>query len=162
MSFATVDLVDAHSDVLRSCTTQFRQFGAQLRFYGPIRTIRTLEDNALIKQTLGSPGQAGVLVIDGGGSLRSALVGDLIAGMGQKNGWAGIVIYGAVRDTCALAQLSIGIKALGSNPWRSAKRGAGELDVPVSFGDVDFHPGYWLYSDEDGIVVSPHALQCRS
>ncbi len=162
MSFATVDLVDMYSDVLRSCTTQFRQFGAQVRFSGPIRTIRTLEDNALIKQTLSSPGQGAVLLIDGGASLRTALVGDLIAGMGQQNGWSGIVVYGAVRDTRALAQLAIGIKALGSNPWRSSKRGTGELDVPVSFGEVEFHPGHWLYSDEDGIVVSPHALQCRS
>jgi regulator of ribonuclease activity A len=158
MSFATVDLVDAHSDVLKSCATQFRQFGGHSSFSGPIRTIRCLEDNALIKQTLGTPGRGAVLVVDGGASLRSALVGDLIAGLGQKNGWSGLVLNGAVRDTRALGTLAIGIKALGSNPWRSAKTGAGQLDVAVSFGGVDFHPGHWLYSDEDGIVVSEHKV----
>jgi len=97
-------------------------------------------------------------VIDGGGSLRSALVGDLIAGSAQKNGWGGLVILGAVRDTLALGRLDIGIKALGSNPWRSGKQGTGQLDVPVTFGGVEFRSGDWLYSDADGILVSPQRL----
>src|SRR6201995_4069042 len=121
MSFATADLVDAHADVVRSCEVQFRQYGKRLRFHGPVRTMKCLGDNALIKQTLGTPGNGAVLVVDGGASLRSALVGDLIAGLGQKNGWSGLVLNGAVRDTRALGTLAIGIKALGSNPWRSAK-----------------------------------------
>ena len=158
MSFATADLVDLHSDLLESCGTQFRQFGGRTRFHGPIRTIRTLEDNALIKQTLSSPGAGAVLIVDGGESLRTALVGDVIAGLGQKNGWVGLVISGAVRDTLALAQLDIGIKALGSNPWRSGKAGTGEQDVPVNIGGVEFRPGGWVYSDEDGLLVSPRAL----
>jgi regulator of ribonuclease activity A len=99
-----------------------------------------------------------VLVVDGGGSLRSALVGDFIAGLCQKNGWAGLVLWGAVRDTVALGSLDIGIKALGSNPWRSGKNGTGQVDVPVSFGGVEFRPGNWLYSDEDGILVSSRRL----
>ncbi len=97
-------------------------------------------------------------MIDGAASLRSALVGDLIAGLAQKNEWAGLVIRGAVRDTVALAGLDVGIKALGSNPWKSSKRGTGQVDVPVSFGGVEFRPGSWLYSDEDGILVSPRKL----
>src|SRR5262245_38220041 len=113
MSFATADLVDAHSDVVKSCEAQFRQYGGRARFHGPIRTLETVEDNALIKQTLSTPGNGAVLVIDGGGSMRCALVGDIIAGLGQKNGWAGLVIWGAVRDTATLATLDIGIKALG-------------------------------------------------
>jgi regulator of ribonuclease activity A len=158
MSFATADLVDAHAEVVRSCETQFRQYGGRVRFSGPIRTVKSVEDNGLIKQTLSSPGNGAVLVIDGGGSFRSALVGDLIAGLGQKNGWAGLVIWGAVRDTVALAGIDIGIKALGSNPWKSTKSGTGQVDVPVIFGGVEFRPGGWLYSDEDGILVSPKQL----
>ncbi len=155
---ATADLVDAHSDIVHSCEAQFRQFGGRRRFFGSIRTVKTLEDNAIIKQTVSTPGNGSVLVIDGGASLRSALVGDLIAGLGRKNGWSGLVIWGAVRDSVALAELDLGIKALGSNPWRSSKNGTGQLDVPVSFGGVEFRPGDWLYSDEDGILVSPRQL----
>ena len=158
MNFTTADLVDAHSDVVTSCEVQFRQYGGRVRFHGPIRTVKSTEDNALLKQTLSGAGDGAVLVVDGGGSLRSALVGDLIAALGQKNGWAGLVIWGAVRDTVALGGVDIGIKALGSNPWRSSKNGTGQVDVPVSFGGVEFCPGYWLYSDEDGILVSPRKL----
>jgi len=158
MSFATADLVDAHSDVLQSCEAQFRQYGGRVRFHGPIRTIKSSEDNALVKQTLATAGNGAVLVIDGAGSLRCALVGDLMAGAAEKNGWAGLVIWGAVRDTVALAGLNVGIKALGSNPWRSSKNGTGQVDVPVSFGGVEFRPGSWLYSDEDGILISPRKL----
>lgn len=156
--FATADLVDAHGDDLTSCVVQFRQFGARSRFFGRIRTIKTYEDNALIKQTLSSPGAGAVLVVDGQASLRCALVGDIIAGLALANLWAGLVIWGAVRDSAALARLDLGIKALGSNPWKSSKLGGGELDVPVSFGGVEFHPGAWLYSDEDGIVLSERRL----
>jgi regulator of ribonuclease activity A len=158
MSFVTADLVDAHGDVVRSCEAQFRQYGGRVRFHGPIRTIQSTEDNALVKQTLATAGDGAVLVIDGGASLRSAMVGDLIAASAQKNGWAGLVIWGAVRDTVALGSLDIGIKALGSNPWKSSKNGTGQIDVPVSFGGVEFRPGSWLYSDEDGILVSSRRL----
>ncbi len=158
MSFATADLVDAHSDVVQSCEVQFRQYGGRVRFHGPIRTIKSTEDNALVKQALATAGNGAVLVIDGAASLRCALVGDLMAGAAEKNGWAGLVIWGAVRDTVALAGLNVGIKALGSNPWRSSKNGTGQVDVPVSFGGVEFRPGSWLYSDEDGILVSPREL----
>jgi regulator of ribonuclease activity A len=158
MSYLTADLVDAHSDTVRSCEVQFRQYGGRTRFHGPVRTVKTLDDNALIKQTLSTAGEGAVLVIDAGASLRSAMVGDLIAALGQKNGWAGLVIWGAVRDTVALGALDMGIKALGSNPWRSTKKGTGQVDVPVTFGGVEFRPGDWLYSDEDGILVSDRKL----
>jgi regulator of ribonuclease activity A len=158
MSFATADLVDAHGDIVKSCEGQFRQYGGRVQFYGPIRTVKSTEDNALVKQTLATPGDGAVLVIDGAASLRSALVGDLIAGSAQKNGWAGLVIWGVVRDTVALAGLDLGIKALGSNPWKSSKNGTGQVDVPVTFGGVEFRPGGWVYSDEDGILVSLRKL----
>ena len=158
MGFLTADLFDAHGDRLRVCQVQFREFGGTRRFHGPVRTIRTFEDNALIKRTLSEPGRGAVLVIDGGASLRCALIGDVIAGLADRNGWAGLVVYGAVRDTAALGKLGLGIKALGSNPRKSGKSGAGELDGAINFGGVDFRAGDWLYSDEDGIVVSDNAL----
>ncbi|AHJ67045.1 S-adenosylmethionine:2-demethylmenaquinone methyltransferase [Granulibacter bethesdensis] len=153
--FATADLVDAYQDRLGSCFIQFASYGGQARFSGPVRTIRTYEDNALIKATLSSPGQGAVLVIEGGGSLRSALVGDVIAGLAVTNGWVGIVAWGVVRDSVALKTLPIGIKALGTNPWKSGKAGSGVLDEPVSFGGVTFATGDWVYADEDGLLVSP-------
>jgi regulator of ribonuclease activity A len=158
MTFATADLVDVHADVVRSCDVQFRQYGKRLRFHGPIRTIKCVNDNQLVKQVLATPGNGAVLVIDGGASLSSALVGDLMAALAQKNGWAGIVVLGAIRDAVALGDIDIGIKALGSNPWKSKKDGVGQVDVPVSFGGAEFLPGSWLYSDEDGILVSPRKL----
>ena len=154
----TADLFDAHGDQLQSCETQFRQYGGRRNFHGPVRTIKTLEDNALIKETLAGPGQGAVLVVDGGGSLRTALMGDMLGALAGKNGWAGAIIFGAVRDTLALGNLDLGIKALGSNPRKSAKSGAGQRDVPVTFGGATFTPGSWVYSDDDGIVVSAQRL----
>jgi regulator of ribonuclease activity A len=127
MDFRTADLVDEHGEALQSCDLQLRQFGGRRRFHGPIRTVACFQDNAL--------------------------VGDLIAGLAQANGWAGLVVNGAVRDVEALGDLDLGIKALGSNPRKSAKLAAGQVDVPVSFGGVTFRPGEHLYSDEDGVVV---------
>jgi regulator of ribonuclease activity A len=153
MEFSTADLVDEHGEALQSCDLQLRQFGGRRRFHGPIRTVACFEDNALVRQVLSEPGDGAVLVVDGGGSLHTALVGDLIAGLAQANGWAGLVVHGAVRDTEALGGLDIGIKALGSNPRKSAKLAAGQVDVPVRFGGIGFRPGEHLYSDEDGVVV---------
>jgi regulator of ribonuclease activity A len=155
---ATADLIDAHERSLQSCDLQFRQFGNRLDFNGPIRTIRTFEDNALVKQLLAETGKGAVLVVDGNGSLRTALIGDVLAASAVKNGWAGLILHGAVRDVAALATLEIGIKALGSNPRKSGKAGAGAIDVPVSFGGVTFVPGAWVYSDDDGIVVADQRL----
>ncbi len=157
---ATADLVDAYRDSGRivSCGVQFAHFGKRTRFAGAIRTIETHEDNALVKKLAGEPGRGGVLVIDGAGSLRTALVGDKIAGLAAANGWAGLVIFGAIRDAAALRDIDIGIKALGSNPWTSAKAGLGAVDIPVRFGGTTFTPGAWLYSDEDGILVADGEL----
>ena len=149
----TADLVDDIGPDVCSCDVQFRQFGARTQFVGPITTVRCLEDNALLKSVLSTPGEAGVLVIDGAGSLHTALVGDLIAELAHSNGWAGLVIHGAVRDAAALRDIDLGIKALGTNPRKSSKTGAGERDVTVSFGGVRFEPGDIAYSDGDGIVV---------
>lgn len=158
MNVATADLIDEYGAELASCETQFRSYGGRARFCGQVVTVRCLEDNALVKKVLATPGAGRVLVIDGAGSLRTALMGDMIAGSAVASGWAGVVINGAVRDVVALRALDLGVKALGSNPRRSAKDGTGELGVPVTFGGVEFRPGAWLYSDEDGIVVAGRAL----
>jgi regulator of ribonuclease activity A len=149
----TADLVDDIGPDVRSCDVQFRQFGARTQFAGPITTVRCLEDNGLLKSVLSTPGEGGVLVIDGAGSLHTALVGDLIAELAHSNGWSGLVIHGAVRDAAALRGIDLGIKALGTNPRKSSKIGAGERDVTVSVGGVTFVPGDIAYSDDDGIVI---------
>jgi regulator of ribonuclease activity A len=150
---ATADLVDDLGADVRSCDTQFRQFGGRSMFAGQIHTVRCFEDNALLKSVLSEPGGGAVLVIDGGASLHTALVGDVIAGLGHTNGWAGLIVNGVVRDVAALRCIDIGIKALGTNPRKSTKTGAGERDVEVEFGGICFVPGEIAYSDDDGIVV---------
>jgi regulator of ribonuclease activity A len=149
----TADLVDDIGPDVRSCDLQLRQFGGRSQFAGPITTVKCFQDNALLKSVLAEPGNDGVLVVDGGGSLHSALVGDIIAGLGVDNGWVGLIVNGVVRDAATLATLDIGIKALGTNPRKSAKTGDGERDVDVEFGGVVFTPGDIAYSDDDGIVV---------
>jgi regulator of ribonuclease activity A len=157
---ATADLVDLYRNSGRivSCEVQFTHFGKRTCFAGPIRTIETHEDNALVKTLAGEPGNGNVLVVDGSGSLRTALVGDKIAALAAANGWAGLVLFGAVRDAVALRTIDIGIKALGTNPWTSAKAGTGSIDVPVTIGGTTFNPGAWLYCDEDGILVADGEL----
>lgn len=149
----TADLVDDIGDGVRSCDLQFGQYGGRVQFAGFVSTVRCLEDNALLKSVLSEPGEGRVLVVDGGGSLHTALVGDVIAELARANGWSGLILNGAVRDAATLRTLQIGVKALGTNPRKSSKTGAGERDVVVSFGGVSFAPGEMAFSDEDGIVV---------
>lgn len=153
MTQATADLYDEFGDAILSVSMQFRDFGGRTAFQGPIRTIRCLEDNALVKSTLATAGDGAVLVIDGSGSLNTALMGDMIAESAVANGWAGVVIHGAIRDSVAIRGLDLGVKALGTNPRKSAKLGTGEIDVDLEFGGVVFAVGKRLYADEDGILV---------
>ncbi|WP_460769906.1 ribonuclease E activity regulator RraA [Mariniluteicoccus flavus] len=150
---ATADLVDEIGPGVCSCDVQFRDLGGRTAFHGPIATIRCLEDNALVKEACATPGHGRVLVIDGGGSFHTALMGDLIAASAVENGWAGTVINGAIRDSAAIGDMDFGVKALGTNPRKSGKTGAGDREITVSFGGVDFVPGEMLYADADGIVV---------
>lgn len=150
----TADLVDSIGPDVRSCDLQFRQFGGRSQFAGPISTVRCFQDNALLKSVLSQPSAGGVLVIDGAGSLHTALVGDLIAELARSNGWLGLIVNGAVRDAAALRGIDIGIKALGTNPRKSTKSGAGERDVEIILGGVTFVPGDTAYSDDDGVVVT--------
>lgn len=148
----TADLLDEHPDAA-VCELPLRQFGGAASFEGPIATVRCFEDNVVLRQLVGEPGDGRVLVVDGGGSLRVALVGDTIASLALGNGWAGLVLNACVRDSAALRTLELGIKALGTQPRPSAKKGDGEAGVPVTFGGVTFTPGARLVGDDDGVVV---------
>lgn len=150
---ATSDVLDEHGGRAAVCATPFRQFGRLRAFEGSIGTVRCDEDNVLVKRCLTEPGNGRVLVVDGGGSLRVALVGEIVASLARDNGWSGLVIHGCVRDVAALRDLDLGIKALGTNPRPSGKAGRGEIDVPVTFGGVTFRPGDMLFSDDDGVVT---------
>jgi regulator of ribonuclease activity A len=153
MDIITADLVDAHRDSVRGCATQFRVCGGRRSMSGTVRTLRCFEDNALLKEVVSGPGDQRILVVDGGGSLRTALVGDVIAGIAASNGWAGLIVYGAVRDVTRLAGVPIGLMALGSNPLTSAKTGAGTVDEPIEFGGARFRPGDWVAADDDGVIL---------
>lgn len=154
----TTDLFDEFEDVVHTCSTQFRDFGAVKQYCGPIRTVKCFRDNQLFRALLDEPGDGAVVVVDGGGALESALMGDIIASKGIANGWAGCIINGAVRDSAELAKLDFGIKALGTNPAKSSKHGTGTVDAPVEFGGVRFEPGRWVYCDEDGVLVAVREL----
>jgi regulator of ribonuclease activity A len=158
MPFATPDLCDEFGAEVRVAEPLFRDFGGVERFAGPIATLRVFEDNALVRQALEMPGAGRVLVVDGGGSLRSALVGGNLAALAHENGWSGLVVYGCIRDAAEIASTPVGVKALHVVPRRSARAGAGERGVAVAFAGVTFAPGAWLYADRDGIVVADRKL----
>ena len=153
MTIATADLYDARGDELDSLSSPLLDLGGRTAFDGPVRTVRCHRDNALVKQVLATAGDGAVLVVDGGGSLESALVGDLIAASAVDNGWAGVIVYGAIRDRLAIAALPLGVKALGSNPRKSSKHGTGAVDVPVEIEGVVFTPGRHVWADADGVLV---------
>jgi regulator of ribonuclease activity A len=155
----TADLVDIIGEEVRSCDTQFINYGGKTEYCGPITTIKCFQDNGLVKETLNSPGNGGVLVVDGDASVHTALMGDLIAAAGVENGWAGVIILGAIRDSAVVGTMEFGAKALGTNPRKSSKAGEGEKNITVSFGGVDFVPGHFLYADSDGIVVSETEIE---
>jgi regulator of ribonuclease activity A len=158
MVFATTDLCDQYGAEVRVAQPVFRDWGGTPAFAGPIETLQVFEDNALVRQVLETPGQGRVLVVDGGGSLRAALVGGNLAALAQRNGWAGLVVNGCIRDAAELAATPLGVKALAAIPRRSDKAGTGARGVPVTFAGVTFTPGVWLYSDRDGIVIADREL----
>jgi regulator of ribonuclease activity A len=156
--FATADLFDDHADRLQIASAGFRDFVARTRFHGAIATVKAYEDNSRVREAVGSPGEGRVLVVDGGGSLQRAMLGDMLAQKAVDNGWSGIVINGCIRDSAAIARMPLGVKALGTVPAKTDKRGEGLADVVVRFAGVTFTPGHWLYADEDGIVVASTAV----
>lgn len=157
--FATTDLCDEFGAEVRVAEPLFRDWGGSPSFAGPIETLRVFEDNALVRAALEAPGHGRVLVVDGGGSLRTALVGGNLAALAHQNGWAGIVVHGCIRDAAEIAGIPVGVKALNASPRKSAKAGAGERGVPVTFAGVTFESGAHLYADRDGIVVAGRDLR---
>lgn len=158
MSFITCDLCDDHADVVRVCEPMFSNFGGVAAFGGAMVTVKCFEDNSRVKELLASPGDGRVLVVDGGGSLRCALLGDMIAESAVSHGWAGVIVYGCIRDVDAIAELELGVQALASIPLKSVRKGVGEVDVPVTFGGITFRPGEYVYADNNGVITAPHAL----
>ena len=162
MKFATADLFDNHTVELQVCTPIFLDFGGHTDFCGPIRTLKVFESFGITKSTLAANGEGHVLVIDGGGSLRCAMLGDKLAQLAIDHNWKGVLINGCVRDSAAISTLPIGVKALSTNPTRPSPEGEGQLDVPVRFAGVTFHPRHFLYADADGVVLSQHNLIGKS
>ena len=159
MSFVTCDLCDDNADIV-SVVTGFNgfSFGGRSAFGGEIVTVKCFEDNSQVKAHLGTDGKGKVLVVDGGGSLRNALIGDMIAENAVKNGWEGVIIYGACRDVDALGTLDLGVVTLGCVPIKSVRRDEGQLNIDIHFGGVTFRPGEYVYADNNGIITAPKAL----
>jgi regulator of ribonuclease activity A len=158
MRVNTADLCDRYAAEIQVAEPLFQDYGHVGAFFGAIATVQVYEDNVLVRQVLETPGNGRVLVVDGGGSTRCALVGDMLASLGHQHGWAGMVIYGCIRDRIAVGNVAIGMKALNTNPLRSHKEGGGRCDLPVTFAGVTFIPGHYVYADEDGLIVAPRAL----
>lgn len=163
MLFKTPDLLDQHEDQTRDGSIRvvaplFRCYGGRTSFSGQIATLKVFEDNSLVREMLAEAGQGRVLVVDGGGSMRCALVGDQLAILANKNGWEGVVVYGCIRDSADIGQIDLGLRALNTHPLKSVKKGVGERDLAITFGGVTFRPGHWIYVDSDGVVVSDRSL----
>jgi len=152
--FKTTDLYDKYLEDMQVTAPIFRDFGGRISFSGQIVTLKALEDNTYLKSAFETDGTGKVLVVDSAGSLRHAMMGDVMAALGASNGWEGVIINGCVRDSLDLAKLDIGVKALATIPRKTIKRNQGVMDIPLCFADVVFHPGAYLYADEDGIVIS--------
>ncbi|MEO9383883.1 ribonuclease E activity regulator RraA [Chromobacterium phragmitis] len=158
MSLATTDLCDAFDAEIQVLEPIFQSFGGNIRFHGPIATLKLFEDNSLVRETLGENGNGRVLVVDGGGSRRCALLGDQLGELAVRNGWAGLVMDGCVRDSAALAKLPLGVKALAAHPRKSVKSNSDQKNLIVRIAGCDLQPGQWLYADEDGVIVSTREL----
>ncbi len=158
MTVCTADLCDEYPDAVRVLALSFRDFGGHVCFSGQVVTVKCDEDNSRVRELVGTAGHGRVIVVDGGGSLRRALLGDMLGEKAVVNGWSGLVINGAVRDAHALSKLDLGVKALGSVPVKTDKRGLGEVDVPLTLSGVTIQPGDYIYGDHDGVIVSDKAL----
>lgn len=159
----TADLCDAHEAALKSGSLRvlppiFQNYGGEAEMAGPVATLKCFEDNSMVRKALESPGQGRVLVVDGGGSDRCALVGGNLGLLAVKNGWAGVIVNGCVRDTIELSECAVGIWAMASHPRRSDRQGVGQADVVLDMAGVRVSPGNWCYADADGILVSDNKL----
>lgn len=158
-SFTTADLCDAHAEAVRVLGLPWLDLGGRKTFHGRISTIKAFEDNSRVREAVAEPGRGRVLLVDGGGSLARAMLGDLLAAKAVENGWEGIVIVGAIRDSAVIAGLDLGVKALGRCPRKTDKLGIGQRDVAVEIAGCTVRPGQWLYADADGVIVSDAPLE---
>jgi regulator of ribonuclease activity A len=158
VEFTTADLCDAFPGLVQVAQPVFREYGGLQKFAGPVETLRVHDDNTLVREMLERPGQGRVLVVDGGGSMKCALVGGRLAGLAQNNDWAGVIVNGCIRDSIEIRQLRVGIRALNAVPMRSGKNGAGERGGTVRFAGVAFAPGRFVYADTDGVLVAERDL----
>jgi regulator of ribonuclease activity A len=158
MENLTPDLCDEYPDLVQVVEPLMSSFGGRIAFGGEIVTVKCFEDNSLVKEELAKPGAGKVLVVDGGASMRRALMGDMIAEGAVKNGWEGVVIYGCIRDVDIIMELDLGVQAINTIPMKTDKRGEGQLNIPVTFGGVTFTPGEFVYADNNGVIISPQAL----
>jgi regulator of ribonuclease activity A len=162
VTFKTADLYDANLDAVQVLKPVLRSFGGVQTFSGTAVTVKCFEDNSRVKEATAQPGAGRVLMVDGGGSLRCALLGDLLAAAAVRNGWAGIIIHGCVRDTAALATMQLGVLALAATPRKSERRDEGQRDTVIDLAGVRIHPGDFVYADADGVLVSRHALDLQA
>ncbi|MGY1410460.1 ribonuclease E activity regulator RraA [Luteimonas sp. A611] len=153
----TCDLCDQYEDRVRVLELPLRDYGGRTAFAGLVSTVKALEDNSLVREAVAEPGEGRVLVIDGGGSLRRAMLGDMLAEKAVASGWSGVLVHGAIRDSAAIGVLDLGVKALATCPRKTDKLGQGLRDVPVAFGGLVIAPGQWLAADEDGVVLMDSA-----
>lgn len=159
MEYITPDLCDAYPELVRVVDPMFNNYGGRSSFGGEIVTIKCFEDNSLVREQVAEPGAGKVLVVDAGGSLRRACLGDMLAEKAVANGWEGILMYGCIRDVDAIGALDLGVQALNTHPLKTDKKGIGELNLPVTFGGVTFTPGEYVYADNNGVIVSSEALR---
>lgn len=154
----TPDLCDDHEGSVAAIELQFQHYGLHKYISGEAVTVKCFEDNSLVKQLVNTPGNGRVLVVDGGGSMRRALLGDMLAEAAVNNGWSGLVINGCIRDVQVINTLALGVKALGTHPMKTDKRGEGQQDISIAFGGVEINSGDYIYADENGVVVAKHKL----
>ncbi|MEC8429702.1 MAG: ribonuclease E activity regulator RraA [Pseudomonadota bacterium] len=158
MEYITPDLCDEYPELVQVVEPMFNNYGGRSSFGGEIVTIKCFEDNSLVREQVAQPGKGKVLVVDAGGSLRRACLGDMLAEKAVANEWEGILMYGCIRDVDAIGALDLGVQALNTHPMKTEKRGLGDLNVDVTFGGVTFRPGQFVYADNNGVIVSPEPL----
>lgn len=158
MEIVTPDLCDEFAECISVVQPMFNNYGGRKAFGGEIVTVKCFEDNSVVKAQVDQPGKGKVMVVDGGGSMRAALLGDMLAEKAASNGWEGIIIYGCIRDVDVIGQTELGVQALRTHPMKTDKRGIGDLNVPVTFGGVTFIPGQYVYADNNGVIVSTKSL----
>jgi|TARA_B110000967_G_scaffold194180_1_gene222462 regulator of ribonuclease activity A len=155
---STPDLCDQYPELAQAVEPMFSNFGGRESFGGQVVTVKCFEDNSRVKELVATPGNDRVMVVDAGGSMRTACLGDMLAERASANGWSGIIIYGCIRDVDEIMATDIGVQALGVHPMKTDKKGVGEIDIAVTFGGVTFNSGDYIYADNNGIILSPEKL----